>query len=65
MKSELEKNEDAIAKAVQAERSRCAKICDDYIADCDNEWNRSLGIVKTMQEVADDIKFCILAIVAR
>jgi hypothetical protein len=51
-----------IHDAVMAERSECAKECEDYGSSYDNEWNRKLGVANDLKDACDE---CAAAIRAR
>jgi len=46
----------------QHEREACAKVCEDYGASYDNEWNRKLGVANDLKDACDE---CAAAIRAR
>jgi hypothetical protein len=48
--------------AINHERSECAKVCEEFGASYDNEWNRKLGVANDLKDACDE---CAAAIRAR
>jgi hypothetical protein len=43
-----------VREAVERERERCAALCESTGAGFDNEWNRRLGVVDDLRDVAEE-----------